>query len=419
MSKTICIVDGYSTGAELAPVFKKKGWRCVHIQSHAVIPEDYLLSYRPQTYDQHLILKETSILAMQELARCLLLFAPDVIIPGTETGVELADFLSTELGTAGNDYATSPLRRNKFKMQEALRQGGLRSIPQMVTDSLADAWIWVKTSACWPVVVKPVDSAGADGVRFCHNFEELNEAFTDIHGKTNRLGLHNSEVLLQERLIGRQFIVNAVSINGEHLISEIWSDDKKQVRNASLICEKEVLLPYQGEEQNALIAYMQKALTLLGIKNGPSHSELMMTAKGPVLIETAARMQGTIMHSAVVAALGYSHVTLTAERYLDPQRFTSRLRHHYQVSKSLYCVTLASDVEGVVRQNRCQELLAQLPSFYGVMHTPDAGEKIYRTTDLFTNPGIIYLCHESQKQIEEDYAQIRAFEKNGALFELA
>jgi biotin carboxylase len=419
MSKTICIVDGYSTGAELAPLFRKEGWRCVHIQSNPVIPGDYLLSYRPETFDKHLVLRDHSVAAMRELAVSLAFYGPTVIIPGTETGVELADFLATELGTAGNDYATSALRRNKFKMQEALRQGGLRSIPQMVTDSLADAWIWVKTSACWPVVVKPVDSAGADGVRFCHNFEELNEAFNDIHGKTNRLGLHNSEVLLQERLIGRQFIVNAVSINGEHLISEIWSDDKKQVRNASLICEKEVLLPYQGKEQEALIAYMQKALTLLGIKNGPSHSELMMTAKGPVLIETAARMQGTIMHSAVVAALGYSHVTLTAERYLHPQRFAARLQQHYQVMKTLYCVTLASDVEGVVRQNRCQELLAQLPSFYGVMHTPDAGEKIYRTTDLFTNPGIIYLCHESQQQIEEDYAQIRAFEKNGALFELA
>lgn len=419
MSKTICIVDGYSTGAELAPLFKKEGWRCVHIQSNPVIPGDYLLSWRPETFDKHLILREPSVAAMRELAVSLAFYGPTVIIPGTETGVELADFLSTELGTAGNDYATSALRRNKFKMQEALRQGGLRSIPQLVTDSLADAWIWVKTSACWPVVVKPVDSAGADGVRFCHNFEELNEAFTDIHGKTNRLGLHNSEVLLQERLIGRQFIVNAVSINGEHLISEIWSDDKKLVSNASLICEKEVLLPYHGKEQEALIAYMQKALTLLGIKNGPSHSELMMTAKGPVLIETAARMQGTIMHSAVVAALGYSHVTLTAERYLNPQRFAARIHQHYQVMKTLYCVTLASDVEGVVRQNRCQELLAQLPSFYGVMHTPDAGEKIYRTTDLFTNPGIIYLCHESQQQIEEDYAQIRAFEKNGTLFELA
>lgn len=54
-----------------------------------------------------------------------------------------------------------------------------------------------------------------------------------------------------------------------------------------------------------------------------------------------------------------------------------------------------------------------------MMHTPDAGENIYRTTDLFTNSGIIYLCHEDEKQIDSDHAKIRIYEKEGKLFDLA
>lgn len=419
MTKTICIVDAYSTGAELAPLFVKEGWNCIHVQSSESIPLDYLATYRPLSFKKILILRNDDIAAKRELADRLKEFAPDFIIPGTETGVELADFLSSELGTPGNSWQTSALRRDKYSMQEALRAGGLRAIRQTVTDSLAEASQWVREVNGWPVVVKPLDSAGADGVRFCHNDDELADAFHNIFGKTNRLGLVNRKVLLQERLIGRQFIVNGVSINGEHLISEVWSDDKKEVKNASLICEKEVLLPYHGEIQDELVDYTRQALTLLGIENGPSHSELMMTATGPVLIETAARMQGTIMHSAVIAALGYSHVTLTAERYLQPDRFAGRLAAPYQLNKELFCVTLASEREGTVKENRCQDLLGELASFYGVMHTPEKGERIFCTTDLFTNPGIIYLCHAELKQIEADYAAIRNMEKQGSLFELA
>lgn len=418
MTQTLCIVDAYSTGAELAPLFRQQGWRCIHVQTTPTIPADYLPSYRPETFDTLLALTENTPEAMLALSRAVAACAPTVIIPGTETGVELADYLSTALGTAGNRWQSSALRRDKYRMQEALRNAGLRAIRQHVTDSLDEAISWAQQLDRWPVVVKPVDSAGADGVRFCHDVLELTEAFNNIYGKHNKLGLLNRQVLLQERLVGRQYIVNGVSIDGRHLITEMWSDDKKAVKNASLICEKEVLLPWHGEVQEALKAYMLQALTALGIENGPSHSELMMTADGPVLIETAARMQGTIMHDAVVAALGYSHVTLTAERYLAPAQFAHRLEHHYQLNKSLFCVTLASDFEGTVKENRCEDLLGALDSFYGVMHTPAKGEKIWRTTDLFTNPGIIYLCHDEAAQVEKDYVTLRELEKQGSLFEL-
>ncbi|WP_210509869.1 ATP-grasp domain-containing protein, partial [Pantoea ananatis] len=145
-----------------------------------------------------------------------------------------------------------------------------------------------------------------------------------------------STVLIQKRLRGQQFIVNAVSMDGMHLITEIWTDDKIPVSDASLICEKEILLPFRGEIQNTLVSYMKKALTLLGVDNGPSHSELIITEQGPVLIETAARMQGTIMHDAVISALGYSHVTLTAERYINPNAFLGKINDKYNLKKNLY-----------------------------------------------------------------------------------
>ncbi|WP_241610424.1 ATP-grasp domain-containing protein [Rosenbergiella epipactidis] len=418
MEKCICIIDAYSTGAELAPIFKKGGWTCIHVQSSPEIPLEYRSTFKHEMFDYLISPKNDSNDEFLRIAEELKALSPKYIIPGTETGVYVADLLSSLVGTKGNSIKTSTLRRNKYLMQESLKTAEINYIPQFLAKSVEQATQWARELGKWPVVVKPVDSAGADSVRFCKTIYEVEDAFKSIYGKKNKLGLINNSVLLQERLNGQQYIINAVSIDGKHLITELWSDDKKEVENASLICEREILLPYVGDIQGQLIEYIEKCLNVLGIENGPSHSEIMMTESGPVLIETAARMQGTIMHHAVVSALGYSHVTLTAERYTEPEKFISRLGEKYMLKKHLQCITLASESEGIVKVNHCDEILDSLPSFFGMMHTVKAGEKINRTTDLFTNPGIIYLCHLDNKQIDIDHLIIRSHEKEGKLFEL-
>merc|ERR1712178_304479 len=52
------------------------------------------------------------------------------------------------------------------------------------------------------------------------------------------------------------------------------------------------ILPSTGPEQDMLIDYVWKALDALGIKHGPSHSEVIITTDGPCLVETGARMHG-------------------------------------------------------------------------------------------------------------------------------
>ena len=50
------------------------------------------------------------------------------VIAGSEYGVEKAEELSFKLGLKGNDVSVLDLRRNKFKMQEALQKCGLAYI---------------------------------------------------------------------------------------------------------------------------------------------------------------------------------------------------------------------------------------------------------------------------------------------------
>ena len=55
------------------------------------------------------------------------------IIPGAETGVELADRLASSYGTRCNGMDLSLARRNKFQMQEVLaQQGKIRTVKQFL-----------------------------------------------------------------------------------------------------------------------------------------------------------------------------------------------------------------------------------------------------------------------------------------------
>jgi ATP-grasp domain len=403
----ICIVDAFSTGASLAPNFKDLNYKVVHVQSSNTIVEDLMSTFRPGDFDELLIFDNN----LDELLHTLRNRNVSNIIAGTETGVALGDLLSQKLQIPGNDPDTSMLRRNKYEMHEALKKANVAYANQGYFREVNMAINWAYEQGIWPLVAKPLDSAGSDSVYFCSNVNELQKACRSILNHKNKLGFKNEGVLVQECLDGQQYFINAVSIDGEHAITEIWKDKRNEG-----VCDIEELVGYEGEIQQKLIAYVRSVLSCLGIEQGPSHTELMYTKRGPVLIECGARMMGTILEDAVISAIGDSHVTTTVERYAYPEKFKNRLTNGYKLNKNLFCVTLVSNESGIVIENNVIQKLNELDSFYKVFHTPQVGERIHKTIDLFTNPGIIYLLHDSKEQIFKDYEQIRRLEAKGAFF---
>jgi hypothetical protein len=415
-SELTVIVDAYSTGSCLPNEFEKFGIGCVHVQSSPDISADFLATFQPGDFQQHFIVGVPG--SVEDIAADLTRLAPIVcVIAGTETGVETAERLAQLLHVPGNDPRTSLLRRDKYEMHERLKKAGLSALRQARCTTVDDALDWAAALQSWPLVVKPSASAGADGVRFCDDLVEVVLAVDAILGKRNKLGDINAAAVLQKKITGQQFIVNAVSMNGRHYISEIWKDDKIAVPGASPICDREILLSPNDELARFLELYTIACLDALGIREGPSHTELFQTDRGELLmIETAARMQGTIDHEAVMEATGHSHVSLTVLRHADPAAFSELLGTPYARKNHLHCVTLSSSTSGTLNENRCREKLSALKSFRSLIHAPEPGQSVARTIDLFTNAGIAYLASDSENVLEQEYRLIRTWEANGELF---
>lgn len=408
----VAIVDAYSTGRHLAGRFKEKGYSCVHVQSREdILPFDQL-SFRRDDFIDNVVFRDDFGAVLQSLRR----HDVSAVVAGCESGIGLTDALAGHLGLAGNDAGFSRAKRDKHLMVEALRQAGLDAPHTLLVRSAAE----LEGAAAvlgFPVILKPLDSAGTDGVFLCRTQEDLDRAFAGQIGRTNAMGSVNDGLIVQELLLGEQYIVNTISAGGRHFVSEIWHDEREQIGTGIAYC-RETLLPAEGTLQKHLSDYTVAVLKALGIVQGPTHAEIMLTPRGPVLIEIGARLHGSIDPTALDKALGRSHVCLTVDSYVDPGALPARLAPVNRRA-SVACVSLISHRTGRILQRKNLDRLHALASFHSILHMLGEGEQLKVTVDLATNPGILYLVHESAEQIARDYRAIRAIEAEDGFFILA
>jgi biotin carboxylase len=141
-------------------------------------------------------------------------------------------------------------------------------------------------------------------------------AVNAILGCSNRLGIVNRFVLAQSFLKGSEFVVNTVSLNGKHHVSDIWQCHKHRVLGAGYVPGCEELLPFNGVIQQQLVAYVIDALDALGFTQGPAHFEIMMTERGPSIIEVGARIQGGVNPNVHIECMNSSQLLTSIDTRL-------------------------------------------------------------------------------------------------------
>lgn len=416
MPKCAAIVDAYSTGRFLPVELKKHGYEVIHVQSMDPILEFDRECFRPEEFTRNIIAKtlEQTAMELEEVG-------VDFIVPGCESGVLLADQLIKKLSLQGNDFDKTAHRRNKYLMQGALRDAGVEYIDSLETSSADVAIQWFETRKVSTVVVKPLDSAGSDGVFFCSTADEVTSAFQRLLNKVNSMGSINSMLLVQERLSGVQYIVNTVSRNGEHFISDAWRECRVEDPEHGYLGDKEYLLDlkFPSLEEAQLISYSRQCLDALGISYGPAHIEVMWCSRrnAPVLIELGARMQGSICHNVVLSAVGHSHVTLTALAYGNPQLFELQTQSFSGNKLNCLAVLMRCPRDLEVIDDSALKSIRELNTYADELHLPVKGSKLTRTISMETCPGIVYLVGEGINELERDYKALKVLE--GALYENA
>lgn len=400
------VVDAYSTGARLAPRFIAEGLDVVHVQSNPDESPFYLDRLRRQDFVENVVHDGD----LEATAAAVARHDPSFVVVGSEPGVLLSDALSERLGLPSNGTELSRARRDKSEMAAAVRRAGLRAVQELKTGDVEEAIAWASERGDWPVVVKPLDSAGTDGVSLCETPDAIRTAFADVLGRPNALQGSNEQLLVQELLRGTQLFCDSISWDGVHHVSEVWRDTKIRIQG-NLAYDFEELLAYRGPQQDLVVPYVKDVLDALGIKYGPAHTEVMLTADGPVLVESGARLHGSIRDD-VVDRCTPSHVTVTVDAYLDPSTVAARASRPYELANASRCVMLISHQRGRVVSDAGMRAVEALPSYAGSISMAEPGDEITPTIDLFSCPGMVYLVDPDRDVLKRDYDRLRAETRN-------
>jgi biotin carboxylase len=409
--KYVVIVDPYSTAAWFAPLFKKRGFECIAV--HTVVPEKANLSssFVAEDFVESIVFSSS----ITELASKLSDRPIHAVLPGIETGVLLADELGHALDKSVNDMSLSQTRRNKYLMQKAVEEAGLKAIRSLRTTQVSEAIEWLNSENIWPAVLKPLASGGADSVRKCVNESQVKQAFSEILGSDNYFGLENEAVLVQECIDGIEYVVDTISSRGRHHTTNICRYEK-EVIDGAFVYKKVEYFPPTGDLANALIQYNDQVLDALGIHIGPSHSEIYLTDEGPVVVEVGARVSGgkvgpmAVEHCSVVSPLN-----MIVDSYVNSEAFDAAADRPADFVKEATCACLINRYSGKVKGFPGIEEIKTLPSYYHHELFFRPGQEVGPTRDLFSATGWVLLANADRSQLEQDVESVYRLESEGRL----
>mmetsp|Transcript_12903 Transcript_12903/g.29211 ORF Transcript_12903/g.29211 Transcript_12903/m.29211 type:complete len:477 (-) Transcript_12903:117-1547(-) len=357
-------------------------------------------------------------------------FTPSLFIPFVDNGVGVADVVNQRLGKPTNDPTTSRLRRDKFEQQECLRQAGLPSVAQCATASVEEAVCFAESQE-GPVVVKPRDSAGGDGVWLCTSSDEVRTAFELELGRTNIEDSFNYELIVMEALTGEEWIVNTVSLSGEHKVVEVWHGPPKLhsvgdhgphqfVYNVQYLAVPGAsgtlggCCPWMSDNSSTrtreVIDFTFAALDAVGLQNGAAHTELVWHRGQPHLLEINSRCTGGLPRGPTKP----NQVEMLAMSYFDPFRFLALPVHPERTVVSATTVFLRSPCDGFLLADAITQLASMTCFFtfdkglFGIK-APFQDIRVRKTVSYLTSPGCVVL-HGPANMLADAVEQVRAIE---------
>lgn len=326
-----------------------------------------------------------------DLAENLARFEPYAVIPGSDSGIMLAEQLSQELTPRFSNATEKNLcRLHKAHMQSALEEAGLpvlKTFHSNDEDAISE-WILTQGMQNRALILKPPMSAGSDNVHRVSAGGDWRVPFRRILSESAKVsGLPNDAVVVQEEAVGVEFALGTVSAGGSHHLSHIIRYNKMCVDGRNTVYDFVEFVPYTIEAFGVLMDFVRRALDALGVSWGAAHTEVMLTADGPRLIESSPRMCGGPVVEFSRLASGNSQADRLAELF-DTGEIVSR---DYDFKRTVVPVFLKSDRAGLLTNSEILDAARSLPTHFKTYLWYRNGDRVPKTVDYLTSLGIVAL----------------------------
>lgn len=217
--------------------------------------------------------------------------ADGITTVATDMPMRAIAYTCQKLGLRGISPETAIKATDKAKMIEAFDLGG---VPHPWYKVLRADEKVCECDFSYPCICKPVDNSASRGVVVVNDFSKLKEAV-----EYSRINSRSGDVIIEELLTGDEISVETFVINGKTYILQITD---KITTGAPHFVEIGHNQPSKFSDTlgKEILDATERAIKSIGIMNGPSHVEMMITEKGPFLIELGARLGGDFITTDLV-----------------------------------------------------------------------------------------------------------------------
>jgi len=276
---------------------------------HAQFPDEYDRGHWPYV-DQALLLDYGDIDRLLPLVRALHEAYPfQAAVSLFELGLLPTARINEALGLGGESVATVELLLDKWRMRRHLAARGISPVASAVGRSAQDVREFVAAHGL-PIIVKPIRESGSLGVFCVRDRAEVDvvaERFRSLDdGHLVARDLSGAEpfdeFLMEEFLDGPEISVETLSYDGRHVVVAVTD---KEVGSTGFVeighsqpsgCSAETL-----REVTRLVTDF---LDAVGLRNGPGHTEVKLTSRGPRIVESHNRIGGDRINELAEIAYG-------------------------------------------------------------------------------------------------------------------
>lgn len=219
-----------------------------------------------------------------------------VITSASDAPVRTAAYVSEKLKLPTGISFNAAIRATyKDAMRKCLDEANL-PIPEYRIAKSRDEFETALQYFDYNCIIKPADSSASRGVLLLQGNQsvDVTSLYQDEMGYSKR-----GVLMIEEHLRGPEVSVEAITLNGETNIIAIT--DKLTTEPPYFVelgHSEPSSLPTKTKREIELIT--KKVVSAIGITNGPSHTEIMITEDGPKIIETAARLGGDYITAKLV-----------------------------------------------------------------------------------------------------------------------
>lgn len=300
--------------------------------------------------------------------------------------------VAEELNLIGISKDTAIRATNKVLMRESLKENDV-PIPRFFKVYHYKDYLNAVKIFTNKFIVKPADNSGSRGVFLVDNCKEISgikHAF-QYSKKYSRSG----EIIVEEFMEGPEVSVESLTFDGNTNIIAITD---KLTTGAPKFVEmghsQPSLLPDKIKKEIEIIT--KESVNALGIKNGPAHTEIIVTSEGPKVVELGARLGGdNITTHLVPLSTGVDMVKCCIEISLGEK--PNITKNHHMGSAIRYF----DSNKGIIKNIRGIDEAQLIPGVEQINFVKDVGENVKEIENSTDRIGFIIAQAKNSKMAIE------------------